>query len=92
MATFVMLGRYSFEAIKKISSARTKQAAKAVEHAGGKIHSIYGLLGSRDLMIIADLPNTEAALKASVALTQLTGIAFSTSPAFPIEQFDKLLS
>jgi uncharacterized protein with GYD domain len=92
MATFVMLGRYSVEAIKGISSGRTQKAAKAVEKAGGKIQAIYGLLGSRDLLIVAELPNAEAALKASVALTQLTGIAFSTSPAFPIEQFDKLLS
>lgn len=91
MATFVMLGRYSVEAIKGISTARTQKAAEAVKKAGGKIQTIYGLLGSRDLLVIAELPDAEAALKASVALTRVTGIAFSTSPAFPIEQFDKIL-
>jgi hypothetical protein len=35
MAKFLMLGKYSLEAIKGISSARTKKATVVIEKAGG---------------------------------------------------------
>ena len=31
-------------------------------------------------------------MKASVALAKATGIAFSTVPAVPVEEFDKIVS
>jgi len=34
----------------------------------------------------------EAAIQTSVALGQLTGVSFCTSPAVPVEEFDKLVS
>jgi len=38
-----------------------------------------------------DFPGVAEAMKASVALAKLTGIGFTTSPAVPIEEFDKLV-
>jgi hypothetical protein len=37
-----------------------------------------------------DLPNVEAAMKASMLLSRLTGIGFISSPAIKVEEFDKL--
>jgi hypothetical protein len=31
-------------------------------------------------------------MKASVAISKTTGISFTTSPAVPVEEFDKLMS
>ena len=31
-------------------------------------------------------------MKASVALSKLTGISFTTSPAVPVEDFDKMIA
>ena len=41
--------------------------------------------------MIADLPGIREAMLVSVALTKITGISFSTSPAVPMEQFDELI-
>jgi hypothetical protein len=41
---------------------------------------------------VVTLPSLEAALKASVALSKQTGIAFTTSPAISVEEFDKLVA
>ena len=90
MTTFLMFGTYSDEALKEISSNRTKKAAKIIKDLGGKVRDIYGLLGEWDLVLIVELPDIEAAVTASLKLTQMTGIGFTTMPAIPVETFDKI--
>ena len=90
MAKFVMLGKYSSESIKGISPDRTKKGIEAIEKAGGKVNSIFALLGDYDLLLVVDFPGINEAIKASVALTKLTGIGFNTSPAVSVDEFDKI--
>ncbi|MBM3131743.1 MAG: GYD domain-containing protein [Chloroflexi bacterium] len=91
MATFIMFGRYSSEALKGISAERTTKAAETLKKFGGKIESAYALLGKNDLVVIVDLPGVEQAMQASIALSKSTGIAFTTSPAIKVDEFDKLM-
>jgi uncharacterized protein with GYD domain len=91
MATFIMFGKYSSEALKGISAKRTEKAKEMIEKSGGKILSMYALLGKIDLILIVNLPGIEEAVKVSVALTKSSGIAFSTSPAMEVSQFDKIV-
>jgi hypothetical protein len=51
---------------------------------------MYAFLGNYDLAFILDFPGTNEALKASVAITKITGIGFTTSAAISVEEFDKL--
>lgn len=90
MAKFLMLGKYSTEAVKGIAAERTKKAVEAMEKTGGKVNSMYALLGKYDVVFIVDFPGTAEAMKASVAVTQLTGISFITFPVISIEEFDRL--
>ena len=90
MATYLMFGKYSSQALKGMSIARTDKARELVKQFGGEVDAIYATLGDHDLVIIASLPGTEEAMKASLALTKLTGITFSTAPAVTVEEFDKL--
>ncbi len=92
MATFFMFGKYSSEAVKGISPKRTKAAEDVINKFGGKIASMYALLGERDLVIISTFPGVEQAMKASVALSKMTGISFTTLPAVAVEEFDKLMA
>jgi uncharacterized protein with GYD domain len=92
MVTFFMFGKYSSEALKGISSKRTEGATSLVKKFGGQVKSIYSLLGEKDLVIIATFPGIGEAMKASVALSKLTGISFTTSPAVTVEEFDKLMT
>jgi len=91
MITFIMFGKYSQLSVKEISANRTHKATAVVEENGGKIISGYALLGKTDLIIVAEFPSVEAAMKTSVALTKLLGISFTTSPALSVEEFDKLI-
>lgn len=90
MANFLMLGKYSAEAIKGIAPERTKKVTEAITQAGGKVNAMYALLGSYDLAFIVEFSGIAEALKASVAITKITGIGFNTSPAISVEEFDKI--
>ena len=92
MSTYFFFGCYSESALKEISAKRTEKADATVQKFGGKVKSVYALLGQHDLVIIAEVPGTEAAMQISLALHKLTGIAFTTAPAVSVEEFDKLAS
>lgn len=92
MAKFLMLGKYSPEAIKGITTARTKKGVELIEKSGGKVNLMYALLGPYDLVFVVDFPGTAQAMQASVGMAKLTGIAFTTLPAVTVEEFDKLVS
>ncbi len=92
MAIFVMLGKYNQDSLEGVSPERTKKAIEIIEQNEGKVISMYAVLGVNDLIFTLEFPSTEKALAASVALTMLTGIYFTTSPVVDVEQFDRLVS
>ena len=91
MATYMMLGKYSQKSIKDISAKRTEKAKELVKENGGEIKSGYALLGEYDIVLILELPDSEQAMKTSVALSKMLGISFSTAPAVSMEEFDKIM-
>lgn len=92
MAKFFMYGKYTKEAMEDISADRTKKAFDAIAKAGGKVNSIYALLGKYDIVLITDFPGVAEVMKASVTLNKLTNISFTSFPAITIEEFDKIIA
>ena len=92
MTTFFMFGRYSMEALKKISPDRTRKAINTIQKFGGRVKSVYALLGNNDLVFIVNLPNEKIATLASISLAKMTGISFKTSTAIPVDEFDRLFN
>ena len=91
MPIFLMFGKYSSEAMRDISSDRTEKAREVIQKNGGKIISMYAVMGEHDLVFTLDFPDADKAIATSVALYKLTGIHFTTSPVVDVEQFDKLV-
>jgi uncharacterized protein with GYD domain len=92
MATFLMFGKYSADAVKKISAKRTTETVNLAKKFKGEIKGMYALLGAYDLLFIVELPGPEQAMQFSVSLSKLTGIAFTTAPAVSVAEFDKLMA
>jgi len=92
MAKFFMYGKYSKEAMESISADRTNKALDAIAKAGGKVNSMYALLGKYDIVLITDFPGVMEVMKASVALNKLTNISFTSFPAITMEEFDKIIA
>jgi uncharacterized protein with GYD domain len=91
MSIFLMFGKYSSEATNDISSDRTEKSRKLIQKNGGKIISMFAVMGEHDLVFTIDFPDADKAIATSVALHKLTGIHFTTSPVVDVEQFDKLV-
>ena len=92
MATYILFGKYSIDALGKISAARTKSANAILGDCGGVLKAAYALLGETDLVLVVEFPSMEKAMKASVSLSKQLGIGFKTAPAVSVEEFDKLIA
>jgi uncharacterized protein with GYD domain len=90
MATFFMFGKFSIDGVKQISAERTKKSTAIVENCGGQVKALYALLGDIDAVAIVDFPGVKEAMKASVELTKVLNVSFTTVPAVTVEEFDKL--
>jgi len=91
MSVYFMFGRYGTDAFKGMSAERTEEAARIINKFGGEIKEMYALLGEQDLIFILTFPAMENAMKAAVALSKSTGIAFKTAPAVTVGNFDEML-
>jgi uncharacterized protein with GYD domain len=92
MVTFLMFGNYSSQSLQQMSADRTTAAVELIGKFGGEVQSMYAVLGQFDLVLVVWFPGVEDAMKASVALSKMTGIAFSTAPAVTVEEFDQLMA
>ena len=92
MAKFLMHGKYSAEALRNVSAERTDKAVNLIKALGGEILSMYVTLGADDLLLIVELPDIEAAVKASVELYEMSGVSFTTSPAVEVATFDEMMA
>jgi uncharacterized protein with GYD domain len=92
MAIFFMFGKYTAGAVKEITADRTQQAIKEIKKLGGEVNAMHALLGPYDVLFCLTLPGMEDAIKASVALSDLLGISFTTCPAVTVEAFDRLVA
>ena len=52
MSIFMFFGKYSSESLKNISSERTDRAVNLIKKNGGKVISMYAVLGEHDLMAV----------------------------------------
>lgn len=92
MPIFMMFGKYTQNSLKDASAQRTKKAIMIIEKNGGKVVSMYAVMGDHDLVFTLDFPDAEKAMCASMGLNMLIGISFSTSPVVDVEKFDSLIS
>jgi len=92
MPIFMLFGKYTNEAIRGISPERTEHAAQIIKDNGGKVISMFAVMGEHDLVFTLDFPDSESAFVTSVALKKFTGISFTTSPVVEVEIFDKLIA
>ena len=81
MRTFFIFGKASSGELREISIKYRAQAVKLVESLGGDVKSIYMMLREKYLVIVFVFPGLREAMKASLALSKLTGISFQTCPA-----------
>ncbi len=89
MALYVTLWKYTTEGFKDVKKAQKRfdMAKRAIKASGGKIVSIYGLMGKYDLISIMDMPSDKAAATIILKICSTGRITSETMPALAIEDF-----
>jgi uncharacterized protein with GYD domain len=87
MKTFLMVGKASSKELKEIGLKYESEVVSLVENFEGDIKSMLVMLREKYLLLILAFPEIKRAMKASMALSKLTGISFRTLPALSVEDF-----
>jgi len=95
MAKFLVKGNYTAEGLKGLqkdkASGRRAAVATACEGLGGKLDAFYVSLGGHDVVVIVDLPNTQAVVSLCVAVG-CSGLARTkTTALLTVEEADQAL-
>ena len=90
MAKYAIHGSYtkeSWTAMVGNPEDRSIQARRLVENVGGKLESFYWCFGEDDFLVIAELPNDEAAGAISLAVSSSgTGQNVRTTKLITVEE------
>ena len=92
MKTFLIFGKSSSQELKEISLKYRAEVVSLVNDFGGNVRSMYIMLRERYLVLIFTFPGIKTAMSASIALSKLTGISFTTLPAVPIDEFNNIVT
>lgn len=94
MATFIVQGRYTAEAIKGFVAKpedREKMVAKVIEAAGGKLKGFYVTSGENDFLVIAEAEDMATVAAAGLAAAAGGGVAHAASyNAWSGKEFKKM--
>lgn len=92
MPKFMLQGSYTPEGarglLKDGGSGRRAAVDKAVASVGGKIEVFYFTFGADDFVIIADLPDNEAAAATALRVGSTGAVTARTTVLLSIEQVD----
>jgi uncharacterized protein with GYD domain len=74
----------------KETPERYEAVKKIISNAGGKLLSIYGLIGEYDVITVMELPNEKAAASTMLKICAKGRITSQTMTALPIDDFLKV--
>jgi uncharacterized protein with GYD domain len=95
MAKFLVKGNYTAEGLKGLqkdkASGRRAAVATACEGLGGKLDAFYVSLGGHDVVLVVDLPNTQAVVSLCAAAGSSGLVRTKTTALLTVEEADQAL-
>ena len=94
MPLYITLWKYTSEGLKDIrnTASRFESVKKIIEANGGKLVSIYGLVGEYDVITTIEMPNKSTLVSTIIKIAASGRIVPKTLQALPIEEFLKITS
>ena len=92
MTTFMCFLKWTEQGAKNLKDiGKRSQAAKDLaQKLGGSITSAYITTGQYDVVVTLDMPDPDAMVKFSIALSTAGNVRTTTSRAFGLEEFTRL--
>ncbi len=93
MPTFIVFLNWTDQGAKNIKDGpkRSEMVKGQIEKNGGKLLGGYVITGQYDVALIADMPSGEAMTKVTIGINASGNARTTTSRAYKIEEFGKLL-
>jgi uncharacterized protein with GYD domain len=92
MPTFVTLWKYTRDGLMDMrnTSDRYEVVKKIIDDAGGKLLTIYGLIGEYDVITIIEMPDEKVAASTILKICSKGRVTSQTMTAISIENFLKI--
>ncbi len=93
MQTYVTLWQYTKDGLADIKKThkRFELAKKIIKHAGGKLVSVYGLIGKYDLMTVMEMPDEKALASTILKICSTGRVTSQTMTALAVDDFLKIV-
>jgi uncharacterized protein with GYD domain len=94
MSTHIVLMNWTQEGLKKVkeSPKRLDEAKAAFKAAGAELKKFYLVQGRYDMVIIAEGPDAETAVKLALAIGSQGAIRTETLRAFTEDEYRKIIA
>ena len=96
MAKYLIEAAYTAEGLRGLqkdkASGRRQAAAKAIESLEGTLEAFYFATGVRDVIVIAELPDTVSAAALSLAVSASGLVRTTTTALLSVEETDRALA
>jgi uncharacterized protein with GYD domain len=94
MQTYLVLLQWTKEGMEKIkdSPSRLDHAKEAFKSAGGKINSVFLLMGEHDMAIIAEAPDDMTFARVMLSLASRGSVHSVTHRAFTEDEYRQIVS
>lgn len=92
MSTYITLWKYTKDGLMDIKKTpkNFELAKKIIKNAGGKLLSIYGLIGEYDVITIMEMPDEKTAASTILRICSTGRITSQTMTALSIDDFLKI--
>ena len=92
MPAYVTLWKYTRDGLMDMKNTPNRYEAvkKIISDAGGKLLSIYGLVGEYDVVTIMEMPDEKVAASTILKICSKGRITSQTMTALPIDDFLKI--
>jgi len=92
MQTYVTLWKYTKDGLMDIKKTpkRFEFVKKVINSAGGKLLSIYGLIGEYDVVTVMEMPDEKAAAATILKICSTGRITSQTMIALSVDEFLKI--
>lgn len=95
MARYLLEASYTAEGLKGLqkdkASGRQAAVAKTFASVGGKVESMYYVLGEHDVLLIVDVPDNVAIASVALKVCATGLVRTKTTPLLTIEEADRAL-
>ena len=93
MATYVILGKYTLQGIRKIkgTTGRAESFRNLAKRMGVKVKEIYWTMGQYDIVTIIDAPDDATASRLLLAAGSMGNVQTETLRAYTAKEIGKIL-